>query len=386
MGEELQMSDEKTPVDWASDVKRYAPDADDGVIAKIVSYCGIALRTRDASLVSFSDKAETDRVRERFCRKKLLLDDTDEVIDAAIASVGERMSDARTRNRVTVYYLLAEHFGKLGLFAPKPAGASKGSKAAASAATVVPIAPLAAAGVAAAPGPEAMAEPAEAEPEAVAAPVAPEPAAAAPIMAAAPPTAAAPLAAASLPTGGHAARPGSGGSDGNFAGFAMLVFGIAAVVMIVAAIAGSYVGGRFDRDPPPPPAAPVAVAEPAAPVIPEGAGVISEVVEGRPKVSVYFAVGNADIAPDFTAAVAPIKAWLDANPDDRVQLSGFSDPTGNAEANAELAKNRAQAVAAALAEQGIAGERMDLVKPEDTTDEAAVLSAARRVEITVTPG
>lgn len=45
------MTEEKVPTDWGSDVKRYVPDADDRVIAKIVSYCGIALRTRDASLV-----------------------------------------------------------------------------------------------------------------------------------------------------------------------------------------------------------------------------------------------------------------------------------------------------------------------------------------------
>lgn len=102
--------------DWALDVKKYAPDADDGVIAAIVRYCGIALRSRDASLVSFTDSVETDRVRENYCKKKLGLTDPDSVIDAAIAAVGQRMSGDNTRNRVTVYYLLAEHFGKLGLF------------------------------------------------------------------------------------------------------------------------------------------------------------------------------------------------------------------------------------------------------------------------------
>lgn len=299
------MADEKTPTDWAADVKRYVPDADDGVIAKIVSYCGIALRSRDASMVAFTDTTETDRVRENFCKKKLALEDSDDVIDAAIAKVGQRMSDTPTRNRVTVYYLLAEHFGKLALFGG------------ASAAAAVPVAPLAAAVPAA---------------DVPAAPVAPM---------------AAPAA---------------------------------------AAIAGSYIGGRFDAEAPPAPAAPVVPAAPAAPAIPDGAGIVSEVVEGRPKVSVYFDVGKTDIAPDFTAAVAPVKAWLDANPDDRVQLSGFSDPTGNAAANAELAKGRAQAVAAALAEQGVPAERMDLVKPDDTSDEAVDLSAARRVEITVTDG
>ena len=101
--------------DWSIDVRKYVPDADSGVIAAIVRYCGIALRSRDASLVSFTDPAETDRVRENFLKKKLGLTDPDSVLDAAIAAVGKRMSGDSTRNRVTVYYLLAEHFGKLGL-------------------------------------------------------------------------------------------------------------------------------------------------------------------------------------------------------------------------------------------------------------------------------
>jgi outer membrane protein OmpA-like peptidoglycan-associated protein len=110
--------------DWALDVKKYVPDADEGVIAAIVRYCGIALRSRDASLVSFTDPAETDRVRENYLKKKLALTDPDSVLDAAIAAVGQRMSGDNTRNRVTVYYLLADHFGKLGLFGAGSADAT----------------------------------------------------------------------------------------------------------------------------------------------------------------------------------------------------------------------------------------------------------------------
>ena len=334
------MAEEVAGTDWASDVKRYAPEADDGVIAAIVRYCGIALRTRDASLVSFSDPVETARVRDNFCRKKLELTDPDEVIDAAIAKVGERMSDTSFRNRVTVYYLLAEHFGKLGVFG---AGAAIAAAAA----------PVAASATAA-------------------------------------PATAAPLAAAALPGAGHgAARSGGGDRDDGFIGLATLVAGGGAAIMLFAAIAGSYIAGRFDKAPPAPAPAPAGAAEPAAPpapAIPEGAGVVSEMVEGRPKVSVYFDVGKAEIAPDFATAVAPVKAWLEANPADRVQLSGFTDPTGNAAANAELAKNRAQAVAAALEQEGVPAERIDLVKPDDISDEASDLAGARRVEITVTPG
>ncbi|MCC6948951.1 MAG: DUF2853 family protein [Bradyrhizobiaceae bacterium] len=103
--------------DWAVDVKKYVPNADDKVIAGIVKYCGIALQSRDASLVSFTDKAELARVRDNFPKKKLGLTASDGELDKAIAEVGDKMKADRTRNRVTVYYLLAQRFGKLSTFA-----------------------------------------------------------------------------------------------------------------------------------------------------------------------------------------------------------------------------------------------------------------------------
>jgi outer membrane protein OmpA-like peptidoglycan-associated protein len=375
------MAEDKAPTDWAADVKRYVPDADDGVIAKIVSYCGIALRTRDASMVSFTDPKETDRVRENFCKKKLALEDSDDVLDAAIAAVGKRMSDTNYRNRVTVYYLLAEHFGKLSVFGGTAAAATVVSLAAAASTAASAAAPVTAPAPPAAPAAAPAAEDVVPSASAAAAPAAAPPVAPAPAASVVPQALSAAAAAKTGPAAG-----GAGG--GGFLGLAALVFGGAATIMLVSAIAGSFVAGRFDKEaPPPPPAAPAApVAAPAPVTPPEGAGIISEVVEGRPKVSVYFAVGKNDIAPDFTAAVAPVKAWLEANPTDRVQLSGFTDPTGDAAANAELAKNRAQAVQAALTGEGVAEDRIDLVKPDDTSDEASDLAGARRVEITVTPG
>lgn len=102
--------------DWAADVKKYAPDADDTVIAGIVKHCGIALQSADSSLVSFSDPAELARVRESFLKKKLALTEDDATLDAAITSVGGKLAGTSRRNRVTVYYLLADHFDKLSLF------------------------------------------------------------------------------------------------------------------------------------------------------------------------------------------------------------------------------------------------------------------------------
>jgi hypothetical protein len=102
--------------DWAADVKKYVPNADEKAITGIVRYLGIALQKRDSSLVAFSDKEEVARVRNNFLKKKLGLTVPDAELDKAIMAIGEKMQGDRTKNRVTVYYLLADHFGKLSLF------------------------------------------------------------------------------------------------------------------------------------------------------------------------------------------------------------------------------------------------------------------------------
>lgn len=119
-----------TQQDWLADVLRYAPNANGDAVAGIVRHCGIALRNRDSSMVSFSDPKELGRVRDRFLKKKLALDHSDGELDQAIAGVGNAMKADRTKNRVTVYYLLADHFDKLAMFV-KPAAAPRAGKGAA---------------------------------------------------------------------------------------------------------------------------------------------------------------------------------------------------------------------------------------------------------------
>ena len=55
--------------DWATDVKKYATNADDKTIAGIMRYCDAALQKRDSSLVAFPDKEEVARVRTNFLKK-----------------------------------------------------------------------------------------------------------------------------------------------------------------------------------------------------------------------------------------------------------------------------------------------------------------------------
>ena len=102
--------------DWAADVKKYVSEADESAIKGIVRHCGIALQSRDGSYVSCTDKAERDRVRDSFLKKKLALTDGDADLDKAVMAVCEKMKADRDKSRVTFYYLLAEKYGKLALF------------------------------------------------------------------------------------------------------------------------------------------------------------------------------------------------------------------------------------------------------------------------------
>jgi hypothetical protein len=104
------MADE---INYSDDVARYTSPVDDVAVAGIKKHLGIALHTHDASLVSCSDKTELDRVRESWLKKKLALADDDAALDASIAAVCATMKDDARKARVTFYYLLAHHYGKL---------------------------------------------------------------------------------------------------------------------------------------------------------------------------------------------------------------------------------------------------------------------------------
>ena len=100
--------------DYLADVRKYDSRASEKPVQKIVKHLGIALRNRDSSMVSCSDPKELARVREKWCKKKLGMTDSDDDLDAVIEKVCETLKADRSKSRVTFYYLVAKHHGKLG--------------------------------------------------------------------------------------------------------------------------------------------------------------------------------------------------------------------------------------------------------------------------------
>jgi hypothetical protein len=106
---ESNMADE----DYDAEVGRYDDSVDTAAVAGIKKHLGIALKGNDSKLVSCSDASELETVRESWCKRKLELTDSDADLDASISAVCSTMKADHNKLRVTFYYLLAKHYGKL---------------------------------------------------------------------------------------------------------------------------------------------------------------------------------------------------------------------------------------------------------------------------------
>ena len=97
-------------------------------------------------------------------------------------------------------------------------------------------------------------------------------------------------------------------------------------------------------------------------------------------VKFYFASGKADLAAGAREALLDMVKGAQAGR--KLLISGFHDATGNAEQNAELAKQRALAVRDALKAEGVAEGQIELRKPEEIAGSGSD-AEARRVEISL---
>jgi outer membrane protein OmpA-like peptidoglycan-associated protein len=120
----------------------------------------------------------------------------------------------------------------------------------------------------------------------------------------------------------------------------------------------------------------LALAPTVAAAAPSTDGASVQVVDGV--VKFYFASGKADLAAGGNEALGEVVKAVAAGK--MLVVSGFHDATGDAAMNAELAKQRALAVRDALKALGVAEDKVELMKPEQTLADGPA-NEARRVEV-----
>jgi outer membrane protein OmpA-like peptidoglycan-associated protein len=98
-------------------------------------------------------------------------------------------------------------------------------------------------------------------------------------------------------------------------------------------------------------------------------------------VKFFFASGKSEVAAGGNEALADVVKAIAGGK--KAVISGFNDATGDAVKNAELSKQRAFAVRDALKALGVADDKIELKKPENTTAAAGSSAEARRVEVSI---
>ena len=158
-----------------------------------------------------------------------------------------------------------------------------------------------------------------------------------------------------------------------------LGFLFALIALVISAVVGTVVVKRVGASGAAKPAA-TAVAS-SAPAAPAAAAAVADEASVRVEngvVKFYFATAKADLAGGANEALADVVKGVAEGK--KAVVSGFHDATGDAALNAELAKQRAFAVRDALKALGVAEDKIELKKPEETTASGSN-AEARRVEV-----
>jgi outer membrane protein OmpA-like peptidoglycan-associated protein len=118
---------------------------------------------------------------------------------------------------------------------------------------------------------------------------------------------------------------------------------------------------------------PATVAEPAP---------VAAVEAPPPAARVYFGLDRYSLPGDVEGTLAAVVDYLKRHPGAKVELKGFHDRRGRADHNRMLASNRATSVSDYLIASGIAGDRVVVAQPVETTG-TGPHAEARRVEVSV---
>lgn len=147
-----------------------------------------------------------------------------------------------------------------------------------------------------------------------------------------------------------------------------VVFGI--IALVIALVIGLAIHKTGNK----------ASAKPAAVVAAPAAADAASVKVENGVVKFYFASGKAEVAAGAADALADVVKGVAAGK--KAVVSGFHDSTGDPARNAELAKERALAVRAALQALGVGEDKVELKKPEEM-QASGPNAEARRVEVTL---
>jgi outer membrane protein OmpA-like peptidoglycan-associated protein len=143
---------------------------------------------------------------------------------------------------------------------------------------------------------------------------------------------------------------------------------------------GSKVAAPTVAAPAPAVVAPAAAPAPATVAVP---AVVAPAFDLKAAAKVFFESGKSDISTEGASVISAVASLMAAEPGKKVDLTGYTDKTGNTEANQALAKSRAKAVQAALVAKGVNAERITGRPPVFVEVGAGGADAqARRVEIT----
>ena len=160
------------------------------------------------------------------------------------------------------------------------------------------------------------------------------------------------------------------------------IVGFGILVAMLAAL-GSVIFATSQGSRPASTAAPAAAAAPAPAPAPAPAATPAPAQVALPVLAkVHFQSGVTGVPTDAAAMLQPVVDAARVHPDAKLAISGFHDKTGNAEQNAEVAKQRAFAIRDLLVAAGIDAGRIELRKPQETMG-GADDAEARRVEVSV---
>ena len=115
---------------------------------------------------------------------------------------------------------------------------------------------------------------------------------------------------------------------------------------------------------PEPAPAPVVVPEPVAPAPQQP---VAETKPAEMRQDVFFRINSSSVRPAEQAKIEALAGYMKKYPEAKVTVTGYADKaTGSARYNMSISLKRAQAVADALVEAGVASERITVDAKGDT--------------------